>query len=112
MKVSAMPRPSPVPNQPPISSTPAPVVMKGMNTNWVSGPIRNAVMGEAAFSTLCAKPITRPWRSSGTTFCTMVCSVASANGTDSVHTSMLAAMSRMDGCSGKISVAAHMMMFT
>jgi hypothetical protein len=52
-----------VPNQPPIVRAPAPSVMNGMNTNWVIGAIRNAVAGEAACSTLCAKPKTRPCRS-------------------------------------------------
>ena len=80
MKTSARPRSGPVPNQPPISSTPAPVVMNGMKTNWAIGPIRNAVSGDAACSTLCAKPNTRPWRSNGTTFCRIVCSAASTNG--------------------------------
>jgi hypothetical protein len=86
--------------------------MKGMSMNCVMGPIRNAVMGDAAVSMLCAKPNTRPWRSSGTTFWTIVCSVASMNGTISVHTRVPAASRRIDGCIGKISVATHMMMFT
>ena len=42
---------------------PAPVVMKGIATNCVSGPIRNAVSGEADCSTDCANPNTRPCRS-------------------------------------------------
>ena len=42
---------------------PAPVVMNGMKTSWVIGPIRNAVSGEAACSMLWANRKTRPWRS-------------------------------------------------
>lgn len=68
VKTRAMPRPIPVPNQPPIHSTPAPVVMNGMNTNCAIGPIRKAVSGDADCSMLCAKPMTRPRRSGGTTF--------------------------------------------
>ena len=48
MKTSARPRSGPVPNQPPIRSTPAPVVMNGMATNCAIGLIRNAVSGDAA----------------------------------------------------------------
>ena len=77
VNTSARPRSGPTPNQGPISSAPAPVVMNGMNTNWAIGLIRNAVSGEAACSTLCAKPNTRPWRSNGTTFWSTVCSDAS-----------------------------------
>ena len=40
---SAIPLFVPVPNQSPISSTPAPVVIKGMKINWAMGPIRKAV---------------------------------------------------------------------
>ena len=39
-----------------------------------------AVTGEAACSTLWAKPKTRPCRSGGTTFCRIVCSAASTAG--------------------------------
>src|SRR5687767_10759119 len=77
MNTSAIPRPIPTPNQPPISCTPAPVVMNGMKMNCAIGPMRNDVIGEADISTLCAKPNTRPCLSRGTTFCTIVCSVAS-----------------------------------
>src|SRR5688572_21159697 len=54
--------------------------MNGITTNWVSGPMMNAVSGEADCSTDCAKPNTRPCRSNGTTFCSVVCSDASMNG--------------------------------
>ena len=74
----AMPRSAPRPNQSPMASAPAPVVMNGMTRNWVNGPMRKAVSGEAACSTDWAKPNTRPWRSKGTTFCNVVCSAASA----------------------------------
>jgi hypothetical protein len=77
VKTSARPRSGPVPNQPPISSAPVPVVMNGIATNWATGLIRNAVSGDAACSTLCANPNTRPCRSNGTTFCSTVCSDAS-----------------------------------
>jgi hypothetical protein len=73
-----------VPNQPPIVAAPAPSVMNGMKTSWVTGPIRKAVSGDADCSTLCAKPKTRPWRSYGTTRCRIVCSAASANGISSM----------------------------
>ena len=95
VKTRARPRSGPVPNQPPISSTPAPVVMNGMATNWATGLIRNAVSGDAAISTLCANPNTRPWRSKGTTFCSTVCSAASANGTRHNQTNMPTASSRI-----------------
>ena len=88
VKTSARPRSGPVPNQPPMSSTPAPVVMNGMATNCAIGLIKNAVSGAAASSTLCAKPNTRPWRSKGTTFCRTVCSAASAKGTRQSQTNM------------------------
>src|SRR5687768_12796883 len=57
---SASPRSAPVPNQLPMSFTPSPVVMNGMKTNCAIGPIKNAVIGDAACSMLWAKPNTRP----------------------------------------------------
>ena len=54
--------------------------MNGITKNSVMGAIRNAVSGEAACSTLCANPKTRPCRSKGTTRCRIVCSAASAYG--------------------------------
>ncbi len=59
---SAIPRSAPVPNQDPIQSAPLPSVMNGITKNSVSGAMRNAVSGDAACSTLWAKPKTRPWR--------------------------------------------------
>ena len=85
VNTSAMPRPTPVPNQPPMRWTPAPVVMNGMNVNWAMGPIRNAVTGEAACSIEWAKPNTRPSRSGGTTFWKIVCSIASMKGTKNIQ---------------------------
>ena len=64
----AMPLPAPTPYHLPIKSTPLPVVIKGMKINCAIGPIIKAVIGDAACSTLCAKPNTRPCRSGGTTF--------------------------------------------
>lgn len=52
VKTRAIPRAGPVPNQTPIESTQAPVVMNGMNMNWAIGPIIKAVRGDAAISTL------------------------------------------------------------
>jgi hypothetical protein len=52
MKTSAMPRSTPVPNQPPIISAPAPSVMNGTKISCVIGPIMKAVSGDAACSTL------------------------------------------------------------
>ena len=63
MNTSAMPRSGPVPNHGPIHRAPAPSVMNGIMTNCVSGATRNAVRGDAACSTLCANPKTRPCRS-------------------------------------------------
>lgn len=52
INTSAIPLPAPTPNQLPVKSTPLPVVVKGINTNWAIGPIRNAVNGDAACSIL------------------------------------------------------------
>ena len=40
--------------------SPVPVVINGIKISWATGPIRNAVIGDAACSTLCANPNTRP----------------------------------------------------
>ena len=76
-KTRASPRSAPVPNHGPMRVGTQPSVIDGMTTNWAIGPIRNAVSGEAACSTLWANPNTRPCRSNGTTFCSTVCSAAS-----------------------------------
>ena len=60
VNISAIPRSGPVPNQLPIQSAPRPSVIVGMNTASAIGAIRNAVNGDAAFSTIEAKPNTRP----------------------------------------------------
>jgi hypothetical protein len=57
--------------------------MNGMKINWVMGPIRKAVSGDAACSMLWAKPKTRPCHSYGTTRWRIVCSAASAYGISS-----------------------------
>lgn len=98
MNTSAIPRAGPTPNHDPISCTQAPVVMNGMNTSCAIGPIRNAVIGEAANSTLCANPNTLPCLSNGTTFWMTVLSDASMNGMNASHTKIPAARSHTDGC--------------
>ncbi len=75
VKMSAMPRSGPVPNQPPIQSAPRPSVMNGMNARSAIGPMAIAITGDAAFSTICANPNTRPWRSKGIERCRTVCSL-------------------------------------
>ena len=52
VKTKAMPLAGPVPNQSPISPTPAPVVMNGMKKVSAIGPIKKVVRGEADCSTL------------------------------------------------------------
>ena len=104
VKTSASPRSGPVPNQPPMRSAPAPVVMNGMATNCAIGLIRNAVAGEADCSTLCAKPKTRPCRSYGTTRCSTVCSAASMYGITHIHTNRPAVSSTIDERSVKTAV--------
>ena len=84
MKISAMARAGPVPNHGPIASASAPSVIDGITQNWAIGPIRKAVIGEAAVSSVCAKPNTRPCSVNGTTFWMTVCSDASANGISSM----------------------------
>lgn len=44
--INAIPLPTPTPNHPPIKCTPAPVVIKGINTNSASGAIKKATNGE------------------------------------------------------------------
>ena len=51
-----MPRSDPVPNQLPTASAPAPSVMNGMTQTWAMGPMRKAVMGDAADSIICGEP--------------------------------------------------------
>lgn len=88
MKTSEIPRFIPVPNRLPISSTPLQVVMNGMKMSCARGQIRNAVIGDAAPSMLCANPITLPSLSYGTTFCMIVFSAASTNGKSVIRTSI------------------------
>ena len=106
-KIRARPRSAPVPNQGPTSRHPQPSVMNGITMNCAIGPIRNAVSGEAACSTLWAKPKTRPCRSNGTTFCSTVCSAASANGISSMNTAMPAASSTIELRIGNSAVTVH-----
>ena len=80
MKISAMPRSGPVPNHDPMRSASAPSVIDGITQNWAIGPMRNAVIGDAAVSRLWANPNTRPCSWNGTTFWMIVCSDASATG--------------------------------
>ncbi len=98
INIRASPRASPTPNQLPIKSTHCPVVIKGIKINWAIGPIINVVSGEAADSTLWAKPNTRPCRSKGTTFCRRVCSQASANGKRSIQIKFPITRRTIDGC--------------
>ena len=70
--------------------------MNGMTSSWVIGAIRKAVSGEAACSTLCAKPNTRPWRWKGTTRCRIVCSDASAYGITHMNAIMQTASSTIE----------------
>ena len=111
-KTSAMPRSAPVPNQSPIARAPAPSVIDGMTHSWVAGATRNAVSGDAACSTLCAKPKTRPCRSNGTTRCSTVCSAASAKGISSMKTIIATASSRIDERSGNSAVAVQVTTLT
>lgn len=109
IKIRAIHRASPTPNQCPIRSTHSPVVIKGIKTNCARGPIINVVRGEAADSTLCAKPNTRPCRSKGTTFWRSVCSHASANGKSSIQIKFPATRSTIDGCMVKNIHTVHVM---
>lgn len=93
-----MPRASPTPNQWPMRLTHCPVVIKGIKINCARGPIINVVSGEAADSTLCAKPNTRPCLSKGTTFWRSVCSQASAKGKRSIQIKLPITRSTIDGC--------------
>ncbi len=78
--ISAIARSGVVPHHPPNISVPLGLASHGMTRNCVSGPIMKAVSGEAIFSIDCPNPNTRPCRSRGTTFWSIVCSHASAAG--------------------------------
>src|SRR5688572_33425018 len=75
--------------------------MNGMNAHSAIGPIRKAVIGEAACSTEWANPNTRPSRSGGTTFWKIVCSMASVNGTKNIQMKVPTASSVIEGCTVK-----------
>lgn len=80
VKIIAIARSGVVPHHPPNISFPIGLASHGITRNCVSGPMRNAVRGEAIFSIDCPNQNTLHWRSSGTTFCMMVCSADSAIG--------------------------------
>lgn len=98
VKTRAIPLPSPVQNQSHINSTHFQFVMKGMKTSWVIGQIKNAVIGDADCSILLANQNTRPSRSSGTTFCNIVCSIASIKGKRNIQINKPIIKSIIDGC--------------
>ena len=54
-------------------------------------------MGDAACSTECANPKTRPSRSGGTTFWKIVCSMASMNGTKNIQMKVPTARRTIEG---------------
>ena len=62
--------------------------MNGMTIVSAMGPMRKAVTGAAAFSSSCANPKTRPWRSKAIDRWSTVCSAASMTGTSPSHTTM------------------------
>ena len=78
-KTSAMPRASPSPSSQPKVARPASVPMYGISQNSAIGPTRNVLNGAAPNSSAIANPKTRPCCGNGTTFCSTVCSDASAN---------------------------------
>lgn len=98
INIRAIHRASPMPNQWPIRLTHSPVVIKGIKINCAIGPIIKVVSGEAADSTLWAKPNTRPCLSKGTTFCSRVCSQASANGNRSIQIKFPITSRIIEGC--------------
>ena len=77
----------------------------------MSGPIMNAVRGEAIFSMDCPNQNTLHWRSRGTTFCMMVCSHASAIGDMSMNAKNPNPTSHIDETVGNMIHVAHMMRF-
>ena len=74
-----------VPHHSPTILVIPPSATHGITRNCVRGHTRNAVSGEAIFSSDCPNQKTLHWRSSGTTFCRMVCSQASAIGQIIIH---------------------------
>ncbi len=100
-----------VPHHPPNISFPFGLASQGMTRNCVSGPIMKAVSGEAIFSILWPKPNTLHWRSSGTTFCMIVCSHASAIGERSMNAKNPSPTSHIDETVGNMIQVAHMMRF-
>ena len=84
-----------------------PSATHGMTRNCVSGPTRNAVRGLAIFSIDCPNPNTLHWRSSGTTFWSMVCSQASAIGHMIIQKKNPIPTNHIDETSGKSIQRSH-----
>ncbi len=85
--------------------------IQGITRNWVSGHIRNAVTGEAIFSTDCPNPKTRHCRSIGTTFCITVCSADSIIGEKSMKKKNDIPTIQIDEIIGKRIQIIHIMRF-
>ena len=101
-----------VPHHPPKISFPTGLASQGITRNWVSGPMRNAVSGEAIFSIDCPNPKTRHWRSSGTTFWRIVCSADSAIGESIINPKKPIATSQIDEIVAKKEQITQRMRFT
>lgn len=111
-KTSAIARSGVVPHHPENISVPTGLASHGMTRNCVSGPIIKAVSGEAIFSIDCPKPNTRPWRSSGTIFCMMVCSADSAIGPSIINPKKPIPTSQIEDTTGKSMQIVHIIRFT
>ena len=98
VNITARPRSGPVPHQLPIQSAPRPSVISGMKISAASGPMMIEVMGDAAFSTIWAKPNTRPCFSNGIDRCSTVCSAASMTGIISSQTKQPTVRSGIEDC--------------
>ena len=70
--------------------------MNGMTQTCAMGPIRNAVIGDAPVSSICANPNTRPCSLNGTTRWMIVCSDASTTGISAVYRTNPMTRSTMD----------------
>ena len=112
VKMSAIARSGVVPHHPLKISFPIGLASHGITRNCVSGPMKKAVSGEAIFSIDCPNPNTRPWRSSGTTFCRIVCSADSAIGPSIMNPKKPIPTSQIDGTTGKNIQIAHMIALT
>lgn len=88
-------------HHPPKISSHMGLASHGITRNCVRGPTRNAVSGEAIFSIDCPKPNTRPCLSSGTTFCMIVCSAASAIGEKNIKEKNPIAINQIEETIGK-----------